>query len=187
MSVLSRITRLFKADIHGVMDQLEDKELLVKQYLREMETSLQSKEMVLRQLLENLRLHENKQAEALQEIAKLEEDLGLAVRKNKDDIAKMLIRKQHAQKIIHQNFARKYQELAEEKEKLSSQVKEQRLKYESLKAKAAEYCYSPDRASFDQADKVFTQADNTLIIDDSEVELELIRRKEMVQKEGGAS
>lgn len=185
MSVLSRITRLFKADIHGVMDQLEDKELLVKQYLREMETSLQSKEMMLGQLTEDLGIHASKQADTLKEIDKLEEDLGLAVRKDKDDIAKMLIRKQRAMKIIHQNLEKQCAEFDEKKEKLSSQLEEQRLKYESLKAKATTFCHRPGN-SFDHADTVFKASDSTNIIDDNEVELELIRRKELLQKKGGA-
>ena len=40
MGIMTRMLRLCKADVHGVMDQLEDKGLLLKQYLREMETSL---------------------------------------------------------------------------------------------------------------------------------------------------
>ncbi len=187
MSVLSRITRLFKADIHGVMDQFEDKELLIKQYLREMENSLQSKEMMLQHLIDDIRMHENKQAEVLKEIDKLEEDLDLAVRKEKDDIAKMLIRKQRAQKILHQNLERQHKELKEKKKKLSSQLEEQRLRYESFKTKAAAYCHRPENNHFDQKDNVFTTSDNSLIIDDNEVELELIRRKEMLKTEGGAS
>jgi hypothetical protein len=40
MAILARIIRLFKADIHGVMDQIEDQGLLLKQHLRDMEDSL---------------------------------------------------------------------------------------------------------------------------------------------------
>jgi len=40
MAILTRIIQLFKADIHGVMDQLEDQGLLLKQHLRDMEESL---------------------------------------------------------------------------------------------------------------------------------------------------
>ena len=43
MGVMTRIFRLFKADLHGVMDQVEDKTLLLKQCVREMEGSLQEK------------------------------------------------------------------------------------------------------------------------------------------------
>ena len=41
MGLFSRITRLCRSDLHGVMDQLEDKNLLLKQYLREMEEALE--------------------------------------------------------------------------------------------------------------------------------------------------
>ena len=44
MGIASRIVKIFKADIHGVMDQLEDPGLLLKQYLREMEEALNQKE-----------------------------------------------------------------------------------------------------------------------------------------------
>jgi len=40
MGIMTRFTRIFKADIHGVMDQIENKELILKQGLREMEASL---------------------------------------------------------------------------------------------------------------------------------------------------
>jgi phage shock protein A len=43
--------RLCKADIHGVMDQLEDKGLLLKQYMRDMEEELGRKEASLRQMV----------------------------------------------------------------------------------------------------------------------------------------
>jgi phage shock protein A len=44
MAILTRIFRLFKADIHGIMDQIEDQGLLLKQHLRDMEESLVQKE-----------------------------------------------------------------------------------------------------------------------------------------------
>ena len=44
MGIMSRMLRLWKADLHGVMDQLEDKALVLKQYLREMEVSLKQKQ-----------------------------------------------------------------------------------------------------------------------------------------------
>ena len=40
MGILSRFFRICKSDIHGVMDLLEDRELLLKQHIRDMETAL---------------------------------------------------------------------------------------------------------------------------------------------------
>ena len=43
MSILTRMIRLCKADIHGVMDEMENKELMLKQHLRDMEEALEAK------------------------------------------------------------------------------------------------------------------------------------------------
>ena len=50
MGILTRVLRIFKADIHGVMDQLEDKGLLLKQYLRDMAEALEQKEAGLKKM-----------------------------------------------------------------------------------------------------------------------------------------
>ena len=55
MGIMTRIMRVWRADLHGVMDQLEDKGLLLKQYLREMEDSLQQKTARCEQLTEHCR------------------------------------------------------------------------------------------------------------------------------------
>ncbi|MBT8331851.1 MAG: hypothetical protein KJP06_05930, partial [Deltaproteobacteria bacterium] len=49
MALLTRLIRLFKADLHGVVDQIENQELLLKQHLRDMQTALIKKEAKLKQ------------------------------------------------------------------------------------------------------------------------------------------
>ena len=44
MGIASRMVNIFKADIHGVMDQFEDRVLLLKQHLRDMAQTLNQKE-----------------------------------------------------------------------------------------------------------------------------------------------
>ena len=50
MGIMTRFTRLCKADLHGVLDQLEDKGLLLKQSLRDMESEIGRKETKLGQM-----------------------------------------------------------------------------------------------------------------------------------------
>ena len=49
MGIATRITKIFKADIHGVMDQIEDQGLMLKQHLRDMEEALIQKKAQLKQ------------------------------------------------------------------------------------------------------------------------------------------
>jgi phage shock protein A len=50
MAIIARIVEIFKADIHGVMDQLEDQGLLLKQHLRDMAEALHRRETKLRKM-----------------------------------------------------------------------------------------------------------------------------------------
>ena len=47
MTLLQRLTRLLKADLHGILDGLEDPEEVVKQTIRDMEEALTAKEQTL--------------------------------------------------------------------------------------------------------------------------------------------
>ena len=93
MGILSRVIRLCKADLHGVMDQLEDKDLLLKQHLREMQAAMAGRQARIDQLEEALRSGQGDRAMHAKQLQVLEEDLDLAVARGKDDIARMLIRK----------------------------------------------------------------------------------------------
>lgn len=187
MGIMTRILRLWKADIHGVMDQLEDKELLLKQYLREMENDLQKKEGRVQQLADASRKINNDLCTRRQEIDKLEKDLMLALRKENDEIAKTLIRKQRIELKHCEHLQQQCKILTEEKEQLSELLDEQRLQYASLKAKAATYRCQGQNNSFTEADTIFSEASNAFTVGEDEIDLELMRRKETFQKEGGAA
>jgi len=96
MGIMTRMLRLCKADVHGVMDQLEDKGLLLKQYLREMQTSLGHKQRQVAALTQRIGRLGSQIARHREEMDKLEGDLNLALNKQKDDIARMLIRRRRA-------------------------------------------------------------------------------------------
>ena len=95
MGIFSRVIRLCKADLHGMMDQLEDKDLLLKQHLREMQAIIAHRQARIDQLEETLGAVERDLAEYGEQVETLENDLDLAVASGKDDIARMLIRKRH--------------------------------------------------------------------------------------------
>lgn len=107
MTLIARISQLFKADFHAVLDQMEEPEQMLRQAIREME------EEVSRQDLE-IRRGGQEQAELLSRRRQLEESLGefddeldLCFRSAKDDLAKGLIRRKlETQRLIRQLAAR---------------------------------------------------------------------------------
>jgi phage shock protein A len=184
MGIMTRMLRLCKADVHGVMDQLEDKGLLLKQYLREMETSLEHKAHLVGSLT---RRHDDLTGQVArhgEEMEKLERDLTLALKKEKDDIARMLIRRRRALENACRHLNEQMEAIAREKSQLVKTLSDQRLQYETLKAKADTYC----RRS---ADRLFETAAHPHIDPlypdhpiDEEIELELLERREALQKGG---
>jgi phage shock protein A len=137
MSILSRMFRLCKADLHGVMDQMEDKELLLKQYLREMESGLQEKQARQSQLNQTCRQLQRDLSLQLQEGGKLETEMTLAIRRDRDDIAKMLIRKHRTLQAHCKEMERQRERLEEKGIHLAQVMDQQQLQYQELKVKAA--------------------------------------------------
>lgn len=184
MGIMTRMLRLCKADVHGVMDQLEDKGLLLKQYLREMETSLRHKEHLIGSLTRrHVRLTGQVDRHG-EEIEKLERDLTLALKKEKDEIARMLISRRRALETACSHLKRQIETIAREKSQLVGTLADQQLQYETLKARADTYCRrSADRlletSSHHHAGPPYSDPPI-----DEEIELELLERKEALQKGG---
>ena len=179
MGIMTRMMRLCKADVHGVMDQLEDKELLLKQYLREMEAGLDIKAQQVRGLTQHLERLADRIAAHGQEAEKLEQDLTLALRKEKEEIARMLIRKRRTLSGATGQMKHQAETLTQEKEQLCQTLAEQRLQYETLKVKADAYGRRVKDGPWDDVGPL-----GTVEVDDAEIELELLERKEALQKGG---
>ena len=107
MTLISRIIQLVKADIHGIVDFLEDRELLLRQHLREMEDALAKKDELLNHMrLTRNRLKTERDTHHL-EITKLDTGINAVLHRNRDDIARILLKKfrtinDHLDRLNHQ-------------------------------------------------------------------------------------
>jgi len=52
MTLITRVSRLFRADMHGILDWLEEPETVLKQAVRDMESEIEGGEVALEQLVE---------------------------------------------------------------------------------------------------------------------------------------
>jgi len=185
MAILSRIFRICKADIHGVMDQIEDHELLLKQYLREMEESLEEKATRLATLRQACSDVHKDISLRMTETDKLDKDIDNALGRDREDIARMLIRKRHSICAVCERLKSREVSLEMEKESLSEMLERQRLRYDELKVRATDFY---NHSSADQMESIDGPAGDTGGISttiEEEVELELLQRKEFLQQ-GGA-
>jgi phage shock protein A len=184
MGVMTRIFRLFKADLHGVMDQVEDKALLLKQCVREMEGSLQQKRQQLDGLNRTSRQMDVEREARERERQKVAADLDLAVRKEKDDIARALIRKRLVLEADDDRLASRLQQLDAEHARLAEVIRQQEEQLERLKAKCAAYWQQTERCAVDDADETWGDAAGHTYPTEAEIELELLRCKESAAQGG---
>ena len=181
MGIFTRIVRICKADIHGVMDQLEDQRLLLKQHLRDMEKALSQKEDRLKKLIISQRqtLHELDKYE--EEIKKIEQDLTVSIEKGRDDIARMLIRKLKPVSLHKDELQRHVKNMDREISQMQDIVDKQRRQYEQFQLKSKAFDQKREQQEWETQMSSIVPEHVSQDIPDEEVELELIQRKEALE------
>ena len=178
MGIANRVVNIFKADVHGVMDQIENQGLLLKQYLRDMEEALNQKEARLAKKMALRNQTQKKYDKYDQQYRTLDHDLTVAVEMAKDDIARMLIRKIKPLESLCSEIVDQMATLDEEISRFNKYLEQERLQYEQLKIRSAEYFQRAEmRAQENNRREVFPD----IAPDDlsgEEIELELLKRKE---------
>ena len=181
MAIMTRFMRLCKADIHGVMDQLEDKGLVLKQCLRDMEQEIDRKEATLKKVVASREQAQREHEKYVQEGEKLEQDLSVAIEKNKDDIARLLIRKLKPLIYHRDELGRHVETLDLKINQFGECVEEQRLQFEQLQLQCAEYFQGIEREEWKKAMSDVVPRSVSREPSEEEVELELLQRKEAVK------
>ena len=136
MALITRVSRLFQADLHAVLDRIEEPDVLLKQAVREMEEEISREDQRLK-LLEHeqgqLKTREDDLAHALLEI---ESELDVCFESDKEDLAKTLIRRKLEMQRVGNDLSSKSIALTDSVTLLKTQQKEYRLQLENMKQKA---------------------------------------------------
>ena len=178
MGILTRFTRLCKADIHGVMDQLEDKELMVKQCLREMAESLARKQAELEKTRRSLARNRQDRERFLRERENLEQDLAAAIEKEKDDIARLLIKKLKTLDQHLEAMDRHGESLDRQMASLRELIDTRKHQHAELKLRAETCFQQTEHRKWERTVSRVLPNGAFAPMSPEEVELELIRRKE---------
>ena len=172
-----RITTLLKADAHGLVESLEERSLLLKQYLREAEIEVNRK----RARLEAVRDEEKRFREIVarreEEIRSLDEDVTIALGGGKEDLARFAIRRLIPKRSELKTLRAEIEQRAAEAQALAQRLEEQEAELETLRTRV--------RAELAR-DSLGSEAPGWLTepaVADEEVELELLRRRR--GEEGG--
>jgi len=168
MRVFERIGRIVRADAHGMMDQLEERSLLLKQHLREAELEVTQKRAKLEAIeKERRRLSEDGQRLEVQ-VAALDEDVELAMGGDDAELARFAVRRLLPKReALRELFARAAQ-LGERRTSLQSRLEEQEAQLAELRPRVRAALARPDPEPVEWA--------GDSVVTDEEIDLELLRR-----------
>lgn len=93
MALINRISRLFRADFHAVLDQIEEPEALLRQAIRDMEDDLDATEQRMTLCSHDQEALSVRTRELEGAIGEIDAQLDLCFESGKDGLAKSLIRK----------------------------------------------------------------------------------------------
>ena len=180
MALINRISRLFKADFHAVLDQIEEPEALLKQAIRDMEDDLASTGQRVSLCQHDQEALTVRKSELEDAVTEFETKLDLCFESDKDDLAKTLIRKRlEAERLLKRLNAK---HIANEKY-LSEQgtlLEQNKATLQSLQQKAELFSQrAPDPVDgTSEFDDVAWMA-REMTVGDDEVEIAYLREKSL--------
>jgi phage shock protein A len=177
MALINRISRLFKADFHAVLDQIEEPEALLKQAMRDMEDDMANTEQRINLCAHDQDALTQRKSELESTIAEFEVQLDLCFASDKDDLARNVIRKKlEAERLLNQLNAKhaanaKY--LAEQRTTLEQNI----ATLESMRQKAELFAQRTpaDRGSSEFDDIAWMARE--MSVGDDEVEIAYLRER----------
>ncbi|WP_428624374.1 PspA/IM30 family protein [Sedimenticola sp.] len=135
MALINRIARLFRADMHAVLDRMEEPDLLLKQAIREMEAAFAGDEQRHR-LLQHERMRLTAQLDDGQhKLSEMEEQLDICFQSNNEALAKQLIRKKLTLARHIQQQESRAKSVQQQLTDLSQRLTENRTQLESMQQK----------------------------------------------------
>ena len=171
MAVVSRLTQLFQADFHAVLDRIEEPDALLRQAVRDMEDALARDEQRVKHLHADRTQMTNRLDELQTSLARLDEELDVCFAADEDDLAKGVIRRQLETRNLGTILVRRKATIEEELGDLEARTAENRGRLESMRQKAEMLAENePLGGPFDPTPDVTVHAD--------EVDVAYLREKQ---------
>lgn len=180
MALINRISRLFKADFHAVLDQIEEPEALLKQAVRDMEDDLLNTGQSIKLCTHDQAALTLRKTELEAVVADFEAQLDLCFESGKDELAKKTIRKKLETERLLKRLNAKQAANAGFLDEQRSLFEQNNATLESLRQKAELFAQRAPTVtdSHSEFDDIAWMARETSVGDD-EVEIAYLRERSL--------
>lgn len=172
MALITRLSRLLRADAHAVLDQIEDPEAVLRQAVRDMQSEVHAGEQRILASQQDFEHREQLVAQIQQRITRCNEQLDDCFEAKRDDLARSVLRQrlQHQGSLESAGLAVRQQR--ESLDLTRERLATQRSLLQNAEQKLAVLCRTkPAHQSGPSA------YDPSPCVSDEQVELELVREK----------
>lgn len=136
MALITRVSRLFRADFHAVLDRIEEPDVLLRQAIREMEEALAGDE-------QRIRILKHEQGQLLarsrdldQSLNDIEAEIDICFTSDKEDLARALIRRKLEAQRLNKQLSRRLESLQETLHGLQARLQDNRSQLDGMRQKA---------------------------------------------------
>ena len=170
MALITRLSRLFEADFHAVLDRIEEPDLQLRQAVREMQFALDQDQQRLKLLQHEAEQLAKSAVELVDSLKSYDEELDICLAASQDDLARDLVRRKLAAERQLQAVKNQSAGIDAQQQRLAGEIDEQTQQLTSMKQKL-ELLVSdenPLAREFSHADAIRSE----------EIEIALLREKQ---------
>jgi phage shock protein A len=191
MALINRISRLFRADFHAVLDRIEEPEALLKQSVREMTEAITTDERRLALLEHEFKQQEHRKTELDQALDRIKQELDVCFAAEQEDLARSLIRRRLETQALSGALHSKHKNTTTSVHQLKQRLEDNRGRLESMEQKLELFSskeFSSHESSNDR-NNGYSQAEesgtgrcamNTAVrVKDEEVEVAFLAEKQL--------
>lgn len=136
MALITRISRLFQADFHAVLDSIEEPELMLRQAIRDMEDDLAARERHIQLATSEQQQLRSRKDELTRSLEALDDELDLCFRSQKPDLARKLVRRKLETQRLAKHLAGRVSALERQLAGQRATVDEHRMTLDGLRQKS---------------------------------------------------
>jgi phage shock protein A len=136
MALINRMSRLFTADVHAVLDRIEEPDVLLKHAIREMDEELAHSEQRVRQLEHERAALVDRHGKIRAALAELASQLDVCFANGNDELARKVVKRKLETEKLGQHVAERSAAITKELAERRALVDEQRERLDVLRQKA---------------------------------------------------
>jgi phage shock protein A len=173
MPLIKRLSRAFKADMHAVLDSLEEPAALLRQAVREMEDAVLNDQQRLKQLENAREQQDTTQQEYRQKLNDIEEEIDVSFAADQHDLARKAIKRKLELERAMKVLARQQQSVVNQIKELQQRLKENQDKLHAMRQKQEVLAGTNCDDTFDNPPPF-----SEITVTDDEVEIAFLKEKQ---------